>query len=66
MWTFGGLVIGTDPIAIDFIMLKGINQQPITLRLKPVETATHLRLTETAGLGNHSLAKIELIEEIFG
>jgi hypothetical protein len=62
MWPFGGLILGTDPVAVDSIMLKIINQQRNTLGLEPVETATHLPLSEEAGLGNHSLAMIDLAE----
>lgn len=64
MWTFGGLIFGTDPVAVDSIMLKIINQKRNEMALETVETATHLSISEEAGLGNHSLAMIELEEVV--
>lgn len=64
MWTFGGIILGTDPVAVDSIMLKIINQKRKDMALEPVETATHIPISEGAGLGNHSLAMISLEEVV--
>jgi len=65
MFPYGGIILGTDPVAVDAIMLQIINQQRNEMGLEPVETATHIALSGEAGLGNHSLAMIDL-EEISG
>jgi hypothetical protein len=65
LWPFGGLIFGTDPVAVDTVMLKIIEEKRATQELEPVESnAIHLSLSEDLGLGNHQLENIELIEII--
>jgi len=65
MWAYGGIILGTDPVAVDAVMLEIINQKRNEQGLEPVETATHIALSGEANLGNHSMDMIELEEMTF-
>ena len=62
MWPFGALIVGTDPVAVDTIMLKIINQKRAEEGLDLLEQAIHLPISEQLGLGNHKIENINLIE----
>lgn len=63
MWSDGSLFIGTDPVAVDRVMLKVLDEKRELENLPPVEEkAIHLQLSEEMGLGNSQLENIELKE----
>lgn len=62
MWPIGALIVGTDPVAVDTIMLKIINQKRDEEGLDLLEQAVHLAISEQLGLGNHKIENINLIE----
>jgi hypothetical protein len=62
IWPYGGIIAGTDPVAVDTIMLSILNQKRQEEGLETIETAIHLPLSEGLGLGNHQLENIDLIE----
>ncbi|MCB2220378.1 MAG: DUF362 domain-containing protein [Bacteroidetes bacterium] len=62
IWPFGGIIAGTDPVAMDTVLLSIINQKRLEEELEPIESAIHLPLSEKLGLGNHQLENIDLIE----
>ncbi|MCF8368815.1 MAG: DUF362 domain-containing protein [Bacteroidales bacterium] len=62
IFTFGGILLGTDPVAIDSIMLDILNKKRIEEEYDPIDTAIHLELSEAEGLGNHKMENIDLIE----
>lgn len=63
MWPFGGILIGTDPVAMDTVMLGIINEKRIKEGLSPVNenVARHIRISKEFGLGTNDLEQIELI-----
>jgi len=63
LWMEGSLILGEDPVAVDTVMLKLIDQKRIEAGLSPVAPmAKHLQLSEEIGLGNSNLNTIELIK----
>lgn len=64
MWPFGGILIGTDPVAMDTVMLGIINEKRIKEGLSPVNenVARHIRISKEFGLGTNDIEQIELIE----
>lgn len=64
MWPYGGILIGTDPVAMDTIMLGIINEKRVKEGLSPVNdnVARHIRISKELGLGTNDPAEIELIE----
>lgn len=61
IFAYGGILIGTDPVAVDTVMFHILNDKRIETGLEPIETAIHLELSEALGLGNNSMDNIELI-----
>ncbi len=66
IWNYGGILIGTDPVAIDTIMLNILNEKRKMEGLLPISdnVAEHLRLTNEIGLGTNNINEIDLIEII--
>ena len=64
MWPFGGIMIGTDPVAIDTIMFGIINEKRKTEGLDPIteSNARHLKISAEMGVGKNNLNEIELIK----
>jgi len=63
IWPFGGLIFGTDPVAVDSIMYQILEEKRIKEELEPIESkAIHLQLSEELGLGNHKHENIDLVE----
>ena len=68
MWTFKGLAVATDPVALDFVGNRIINNKRQSLGMGPVSTnpggvATHLLNAAQMGLGKASEAEIDLVHE---
>lgn len=62
MWMEGSLIFGEDPVAVDAVMLKLVDEKRIEAGLEPVaKRAKHLQLSEEIGLGNSKLENIEII-----
>ncbi len=65
-WNCGGFVIGTDPVAVDRIGLKIIEEQRALHKIPSLTEASrfpeYLKTAEKLGLGNFDLNKIEVIE----
>jgi uncharacterized protein (DUF362 family) len=62
-WTYGGIVVGTDPVAVDSVLLQLLDEKREAeemQRIKPM--ASHLTLAETQGLGLSDSEKIDLIK----
>jgi uncharacterized protein (DUF362 family) len=66
IWNYGGILIGTDPVAIDTIMLNILNEKRKMEGLPPISdnVAKHLRLANEIGLGTNNMDEIDLIEII--
>jgi uncharacterized protein (DUF362 family) len=64
MWPFGGILIGTDPVAMDTVMLNIINEKRKLEGMSPIsENVTkHIKLSAELGIGKNNLSQIELIE----
>ena len=64
MWPFGGILISTDPVAIDSVMFGLINEKRTAEGLSPIteERAKHLRLSSELGLGKYKSEDIELVK----
>ena len=64
---FGGVIVGTDPVAVDAVALKIIDEARAAEgmeRLAP--QVQHLALAEKLGLGNSRLENIELVSLTLG
>jgi uncharacterized protein (DUF362 family) len=64
MWNFGGILIGTDPVAIDTVMFNIINEKRKLEGMPPISenVAKHFRLSQELGLGTNNMNEIDLIE----
>jgi uncharacterized protein (DUF362 family) len=63
-WPYGGIILGTDPVAVDTVCLKIMNEKR-TAEGRPAKTdqsVRHLRLSEELHVGTANPDKIELIE----
>jgi len=64
MWNYGGILIGTDPVAIDTVMFNIINEKRKSEGLSPISenVAKHIRLSSELGLGTNNMNEIDLLE----
>ena len=63
IWPFGGILVGTDPVAVDAVMLKIIDEKRIKENLPSVkDLAKNLLLSENLGIGTSNLDAINLVE----
>jgi len=63
IWSYGGLIFGTDPVALDTVMMNILNEKRNIEGLESIEqNAIHLPLSEELGLGNHDFSNIDLQE----
>ncbi len=63
LWVNNEIIIGTDPVAVDTVMMTKLDQKRELVGLEPIESnALHLPLSEELGLGNHQLSNIDLLE----
>lgn len=64
MWPYGGILIGTDPVAIDAVMLDIINEKRKIEGLTEISetTAKHIRISKELGLGTNNLDDIDFVK----
>lgn len=64
MWNYGGILIGTDPVAIDTVMFNIINEKRKLEGLSPISenVAKHIRLASELGFGTNNINEIDLLE----
>jgi uncharacterized protein (DUF362 family) len=61
VWPYGGIVVGTDPVAMDAVLLKIIDEERKTRDLQPIaRSIRQLKLSEQLGLGTCDPARIDL------
>ncbi len=62
-WPYGGIILGTDPVAVDAVCLKIMNEKR-AVEGRPLKNgqARHLQLSEAIGIGIADLDRIELVE----
>ena len=59
---FGGVVVGTDPVAVDAVLLKIIDDARAAEKFDPLAPQVrHLPLAESLGLGQSRLENIDLV-----
>jgi uncharacterized protein (DUF362 family) len=68
MWAFKGVAVATDPVALDFVGNRIINNHRASMNLGPISknpegVATHLLNAARMGLGHASEAEIDLVYE---
>ncbi len=59
-WKYNGLIMGTDPVAVDTIGLDVINKKRQENNLHPLKIK-HLKWAEEEGLGTHNRRAIEVV-----
>ena len=63
VWPCGSIILGTDPVAVDRVCLKIINEKRLQSSKGIIEKrARHIRLSDKLGIGVADLEKINLIE----
>ncbi len=64
MWAYGGILVGTDPVAVDRVLLTILNEKRNAEEMEPIgeSHARHLELSEKLGLGMSRLDGIELVK----
>ena len=61
VWPFGGIVVGTDPVAVDAVLLQIIDEERKTRDLQPIaRSIRQLKLSEQLGLGTCDPTRIDL------
>ncbi|MEZ5195811.1 MAG: DUF362 domain-containing protein [Bacteroidales bacterium] len=67
LWVNNEIIIGTDPVAVDTVMMRILNRKRESEELEPLDfNAIHLSLSEELGLGNHKLSNIDIQEIVLG
>ncbi len=62
-WPYGGIILGTDPVAVDRVCLKIINEKRLQSNKGIIDNrARHIQLSEQLGIGVANLDKIDLLE----
>jgi uncharacterized protein (DUF362 family) len=62
-WACGGIILGTDPVAVDRVCLKIVNEKRIQMGKGIIgKRARHIRLASELGIGKADLDQIELVE----
>jgi len=62
-WPYGGIIVGTDPVAVDRVCLDILNRKRIESGLQSATPfASHIELSEKLGLGTANMDKIDLVE----
>jgi uncharacterized protein (DUF362 family) len=61
-WTFGGIIMGTDPVAVDTAGLNIINTKRSENSLQPY-TVKYLKWAEQEGLGIHNPEALNIIQK---
>jgi len=63
MWPYGGIIVGTDPVAVDYVMAKIIDEKRASEEMLSKESLIlHLEPSEKIGLGTCNPGNIDLIE----
>jgi len=64
IWPYGGILIGTDPVAIDTVMFGIINEKRKSegLDLISESNARHIRISGEMGLGSNNMEEIDLVK----
>jgi len=64
-WAYGGLIVSTDPVALDRVALEILEKKRAAAGLKPLEAekrpARYLAGAQARGLGTADLASIEVV-----
>jgi hypothetical protein len=62
-WPYGGIIMGTDPVAVDRVCLKILNEKRIRSGKGIIDhRARHIILAEELGIGVANLDQIDLVE----
>jgi hypothetical protein len=62
-WPYGGIIFGTDPVSVDRICLKIINEKRQQSNKGLIENrARHIQMSEQLGIGVAELGSIDLVE----
>ncbi len=62
-WPYGGIVLGTDPVAVDRVCLKILNEKRLESGKNPIDKrARHIKLSAQLGIGVASIDEIDLVE----
>lgn len=60
-WPYGGIIVGTDPVALDTVLLNIMDEKRTSQGMVPIsESIRQLKLSEQLGLGTSDLNKINL------
>lgn len=63
VWPYGGIILGTDPVAVDRVCLKIINEKRQQSNKSIIDNrARHILLSEQLGIGVANFDKIDLVE----
>ena len=64
-WPYGGLILGTDPVAVDSVAREILVRRRAAAKMKPLEAegrpVRYLATAQARGLGNANLDRIEVI-----
>jgi uncharacterized protein (DUF362 family) len=62
-WPYGGIILGTDPVSVDRVCLKILNEKRLESGKNPIDKrARHIRLAAELGIGVEKIDEIELVE----
>jgi uncharacterized protein (DUF362 family) len=62
-WSYGGIILGTDPVAVDRVCLKIINEKRLQEGKAIIDNrARYIQLSDQLGIGVADLDKIDLVE----
>lgn len=64
MWHYGGIIIGTDPVAVDTVMLSIMNEKRKIEGMPEISesNAKHIRISKEMGIGTNNLDEIDLVK----
>lgn len=59
VWKYGGLLVSSDPVAVDQIALETINEKRQEEGLKPAQSTKYIRSSWRLGLGTNNLDEVD-------
>jgi hypothetical protein len=61
IWPYGGIVVGTDPVAVDTVLLDIMDKKRISQKMVPLkQSVQQLKLSEKLGIGGCNPNQIDL------
>jgi uncharacterized protein (DUF362 family) len=67
IWPYGGLIVGTDPVAVDSVVLGLLDEKRQSEDMERLgHRARHIQAAQELGLGNGDSSRLQLVQKELG